>query len=204
MASDQIDPQVLVAYVEVFAPFVNSLPARVHLTLSRADRKAASVLREIWSDELGLSGTKARPALFDQLHQSVVDRWGHNIDIQHVGVSAAVQMIQLCGSGPWPIGVAAIKAETQFMSAYKTIFPSVRKAVGPASEFFQVHSYADTKHHAVDELLAWGISESVVTYDEAAEAYNHSTELLSGLMDSIWIAAGRVEKNPRKKPATRH
>ena len=36
------------------------------------------LLREIWNDELGLSGTKAHPVLFDDLYRAVTARWGQD------------------------------------------------------------------------------------------------------------------------------
>jgi len=179
---------VLPSYVEGFAPVVNSVPAFLHLTLSRADAKANILLREIWNDELGLSGTKAHPVLFDEVHQSVTARWGTKRDAQQYGITAAVQMIQLCGSGNWPIGVAAMKAhESQFPLAYSKILPTLSTLLGPVSEFFRVHSEADIEHtEAGDELLRWGISQGVVSEIEAEEAFDCSTRILRALMDDIW------------------
>ena len=86
LGSEASEPQVLVSYGEGFAPVVNSVPAFLHLTLSRADGRASVLLREIWNDELGLSGTKAHPVLFDELHQAVTVRWGSNESAQQFGV----------------------------------------------------------------------------------------------------------------------
>jgi len=184
-------PGILVSYVEGFAPVVNSVPAFLHLTLTRGDHDARILLREIWNDELGLSGTKAHPVLFDELHHAVTSRWGSNRDIQAFGVDACVRMIQLCGSGSWPIGVAAMKAhESQFPTAYGSILPTMDQLLGSSSEFFRVHSYADVEHSkAGSQLLRRGISERVVSATEADQAFEHSTEILRNLMDAIWRAS---------------
>ena len=191
LANEAGDPRALVSYAEGFAPVVNSVPAFLHLTLSRANGRANVMLREIWNDELGLSGTKPHPVLFDEFHRAVTARWGSNTQVQQKGIAAAVQMIQLCGSGPWPIGVAAMKAhESQFPVAYTTILPAIEKLLGVGSEFFRVHSQADVEHSkAGDELLRWGIAERIVPAADAEKAFERSTLVLRGLMDAIWQSA---------------
>lgn len=191
LASETVDSRLLVSYVEGFAPVVNSVPAFLHITMSRAQGNPSMLLREIWNDELGLSGTKAHPVLFDEVHQFVTTRWGSDIGVQSLGVAAAVQMIQLCGSGPWPIGVAAMKAhESQFPVAYGTALPALEKTLGPLAEFFRVHSHADVEHaEAGSQLLRWGIAEAVVTETEADEAFQYSTQILLSLMNGIWESA---------------
>lgn len=185
------EPQVLVSYAEGFAPVVNSVPTFLHLTLSRSDARASLLLREIWNDELGLSGTKAHPVLFDELYCVVTTRWGKNGRSQEHGIAAAIKMIRLCGSGKWPIGVAAMKAhESQFPTAYSTILPVMEGLLGMASEFFRVHSEADVEHtKAGDQLLRHGISEGIVSPADAEQAFESSTQILRELMDAIWQSA---------------
>lgn len=188
LASSVINERLLVAYVEGFAPVVNSVPAFLHVTMSRAQGKAAELLREIWNDELGLTGTKAHPVLFDDVHRAVTQRWGSHTSVQSFGVTAAVNMIQLCASGPWPIGVAAMKAhESQFPVAYGTALPALEKILGPPAEFFRVHSQADVEHTETgSQLLQSGIAEAIVSAIEADEVFERSTRILRELMDRIW------------------
>jgi pyrroloquinoline quinone (PQQ) biosynthesis protein C len=188
----KVDPSLMVAYVEGFAPVVNSVPAFLHVTLSRADGKAKALLREIWNDELGLSGTKSHPVLFEELHAAVTSAHGRNEASQRVGIVAAGRMVELCGSGPWPIGVAAMKAhEGQFPSAYGSILPAMERSFGPLAEFFRLHSEADVEHTAAGaELLRMAIEEHVVTEAEADRSYVSSTDLLRTLMDGIFDEIG--------------
>lgn len=190
LAVSPTNPGVLAAYVEAFAPVVNSVPAFLHVTLSRSNGRVASLLREIWNDELGLSGTPSHPVLFDQLHNAVVSKFGGNIEVQSLGVTAAGDMIHLCSSGPWPIGVAAMKAhESQFPASYTAILDNMEAMFGVAAEFFRVHSYADIEHtKAATALLQQAIEAGVITIEEVDGAFYASTVILRNLMDGIWAA----------------
>jgi len=156
---------LLIAYVEGFAPMVNSVPAFLHLTMSRASGQAADLLRSIWDDELGMNGTRPHPVLFDDVYREVTGRHGHNSSAQRHGIAAAVEMVKLCGEGAWPVGVAAMKAhESQFPEAYSKILPAMSVALSNAAEFFEVHSVADVEHAEIgSQLVELGIQSGVVS-----------------------------------------
>jgi pyrroloquinoline quinone (PQQ) biosynthesis protein C len=186
------DGAVLSAYAEGFAPVVNAVPVFLHVTLSRADAEACGLLRDIWNDELGVSGTAAaHPVLFDEVHRAFTSRWGPNLEAQRHGIKAAKAMIDLCSSGPWPIGVAAMRAhESQFPTAYSEVLDYLHREIGPAAEFFSVHSLADVEHSAVGRrLLERAVYERIATENEIVHTFDASTTILRNLMDSIWRCA---------------
>lgn len=182
---------LMVAYVEGFAPMVNSVPVFLHLTMSRASVQAAELLRNIWDDELGVSGTRPHPVLFDEVHREITQRYGRCLLAQRYGVAAAVEMVELCGEGDWPVGVAAMKAhESQFPEAYGAILAMMSGALGSGAEFFEVHSVADVEHTELGRrLIDLGIESGVVSEDEMENTFRRSTDILRGLMDSVWTCA---------------
>ena len=180
--------QLWPTYVEAFAMVVYSVPAFLGVTLARADENSLPLLSEIWSDELGTSATAAHPVLFQRLRDAVVARYGARPEMHAIGLEAAAKMTRLCASGPWPVGVAAMKAhESQFPTAYGSILGVAREEWGAAAEFFDVHAAADVEHsRAGTEMLIAAEQRGVAPVSLIEKSYETSSALLKELMDGIW------------------
>jgi len=188
LREDQKVERVWPILAEAFAPLIYAVPSFLGITLARADSHARELLQQIWSDELGTANTLSHPVLFENFHRKVTSRWGYFPDVHEFGIKAATGMIELCGSGPWPIGVAAMKAhESQFPSTYASILARASKDLGEADEFFTVHAEADVEHSAAAQsLLEYSLKQKLVSEESLISSYNSSKSLIKTLVDQIW------------------
>lgn len=179
---------------EAFSPLIYAVPSFLGITLARANSDARDLLEKIWSDELGTIGTLSHPVLFENFHRKVTSRWGCFPEAHKFGIKAATGMIELCGSGPWPIGVAAMKAhEGQFPSAYSSILQRASKDLEDAAEFFTVHAEADIEHSAAAQsLLEYSLEHNIVSEESLISSYNSSKNLIKNLVDQIWSYCNEI------------
>ena len=175
-------------YAEAAAPLIYTVPTFLGVTLARTDTKAKEILSEVWAEELGMADNLSHPVLFQKFHQSVTNRWGTYTHLQRFGVRAGIGMIELCSSGDWPIGVAAMLAhESQFPPAYQSMLSVAKEDLGDDSEFFDVHALVDVEHTATStKLLDYAVSGGFVTETEIEESYRASGELLRSVFDGVW------------------
>lgn len=175
-------------YAEAAAPLIYTVPTFLGVTLARTDAKAKEILSEVWAEELGMADNLSHPVLFQKFHQSVTSRWGKYTHLQRFGVRAGIGMIELCSSGDWPIGVAAMLAhESQFPPAYQSMLPIAKEDLGDDSEFFDVHALVDIEHTATStKLLDYAVSGGFVKETEIEESYLASGELLRSVFDGVW------------------
>lgn len=175
-------------YAEAAAPLIYTVPTFLGVTLARTDTKAKEILSEVWAEELGMAENLSHPVLFQKFHQSATDRWGKYTHLQSFGVRAGIGMIELCSSGDWPIGVAAMLAhESQFPPAYQSMLPVAKQDLGDDSEFFDVHALVDIEHTATStKLLDYAVTSGIVRERELEESYFASAELLRSVFDGVW------------------
>jgi pyrroloquinoline quinone (PQQ) biosynthesis protein C len=175
-------------YAEAAAPLIYTVPTFLGVTLARTDTKAKEILSEVWAEELGMAENLSHPVLFQKFHQSVTDRWGKYTHLQRFGVKAGIGMIELCSSGDWPIGVAAMLAhESQFPPAYQSMLAVAKQDLGDDSEFFDVHALVDVEHTATStRLLDYAVSSGVARDREIEQSYFASAELLRSVFDGVW------------------
>ena len=175
-------------YAEAAAPLIYTVPTFLGVTLARTDAKAREILSEVWAEELGMAENLSHPVLFQKFHQSVTERWGQYTHLQRFGVKAGIGMIELCSSGDWPIGVAAMLAhESQFPPAYQSMLEVAKQDLGDDSEFFDVHALVDIEHTATStRLLDYAVNQGIVGDREIEESYVASGELLRSVFDGVW------------------
>jgi hypothetical protein len=175
-------------YAEAAAPLVYTVPAFLGITFSRTDARAKEVLSEVWAEELGMADNLSHPVLFQNFYQSVTDRWGKYTHLQKIGVRAGIRMIELCSSGDWPIGVAAMLAhESQFPHAYESMLPAAKQDLGDAAEFFEAHSLVDLEHtETSSKLLDYALTNGIAKETEIEKSYSASVELLRSVFDAVW------------------
>ncbi len=175
-------------YAEAAAPLIYTVPTFLGVTLARTDTKAREILSEVWDEELGMADNLSHPVLFQTFHQSVTARWGKFPHLQRFGVRAGIGMIELCSSGDWPIGVAAMLAhESQFPPAYESMLHVAKQDLGDDSAFFDVHALVDVEHTATStKLLAYAVTSGFVTESEIEESYLASGQLLRSVFDGVW------------------
>jgi hypothetical protein len=130
----------------------------------------------------------SHPVLFQKFHQSVTNRWGKYTSLQSLGVRAGIGMIELCSSGDWPIGVAAMLAhESQFPPAYESMLSVAKQDLGDDSEFFSVHALVDIEHTATStRLLDYAVTSGIVNEKDIEQSYFASGELLRSVFDGVW------------------
>lgn len=176
---------VWAVFAETFSPLIYSVPAFLGITLARADSYAGRLLDEVWAEELGTNGSPSHPVLFERLHRVATRKWGSFHHLHNFGVKAACDMVSLCGSGPWPFGVAAMLAhEGQFPSAYSSILSRAFDELGEAAIFFEIHSTADIQHtSSSSSLLSYAIKNRQVEKATLEAAYKQSENILRELAD---------------------
>jgi len=175
-------------FAESFAPLIYSVPAFLGVTLARADMQARSFLASIWADEVGHSGVPSHPSLFEAFHRrAIASNRVYPEQHQH-GIAAACEMIALCGSGPWPIGIAAMLAhEREFPNAYASLMERASAELGEDCEFFRVHAVADLEHTTLAlSLLDMAVERQVAAEDEIQMSHKRSRAVLRDLADRAW------------------
>lgn len=175
-------------YAEAAAPLIYTVPAFLGVTLARTDARAKEILSEVWAEELGMADNLSHPVLFQTFHQSVTNRWGKYTHLQKFGVRAGTGMIELCSSGDWPIGVAAMLAhESQFPPAYQSMITVARQDLGDDAAFFEVHALVDIEHTSTStKLLDYAMTKGIVKESEIEKSYRASGELLRSVFDAVW------------------
>ena len=174
-------------YAEAAAPLIYTVPTFLGVTLARTDARAREILSEVWAEELGMAENLSHPVLFQKFHQGVTQRWGRHVHLQRFGVKAGIGMIELCSSGDWPVGVAAMLAhESQFPPAYESMLAVAKQDLGDDSEFFDVHALVDIEHTQTStRLLDYALTNGLATEDEIEAAYFASAELLRSVFDGV-------------------
>jgi len=190
LSKDRYPKKAWAVFAESFAPLIYSVPAFLGTTLARADSYSRPFLDDIWAEELGVGNSPSHPVLFESFHRAATSSWGCFPDIQRYGITAGSAMADLCGSGPWPIGVAAMLAhEGQFPVAYGGILENAKRDLGEAAGFFVVHSTADIQHSSVAQLLLqYSVEKGIATEAAIKSAYNSSTDVLRRLTAHAWEA----------------
>lgn len=173
---------------EGMAALIYAVPSFLGITLAKSDAVSRPLLAGIWDDELGKGNLPAHPVLFENFHIKAISLWGKFPKLHSAGVQAAMEMIDLCGSDIWPIGVSAMKAhESQFPTAYSKILPRAIQLLGKEALFFEVHSLADIEHTSVaSKLIYEAVSREIVTKEQILISYDKSKNILLTLMDTIW------------------
>jgi pyrroloquinoline quinone (PQQ) biosynthesis protein C len=174
-------------YAEAAAPLIYTVPTFLGVTLARTDTRAREILSEVWDEELGMADNLSHPVLFQQFHRGVTQRWGNYPHLHALGVRAGIGMIELCSSGDWPIGVAAMLAhESQFPPAYESMLAVAKQDLGDDSAFFDVHALVDIEHTETStRLLDYAVSNGLAGDSEIEESFLASGALLRSVFDGV-------------------